>query len=1419
MLLLRLADRFKYTNVYLTLSLFIVPLLSQAQVISCIENINVSLDGNCSSVIEPQDVLSNFDPNETYDVSLTDEHNIAIDGDSLTIEYLWTTVTARITNTGNNSCWATLNVEDKLGPIIQCIDTLIIDCNDSLDFFPAIEDNCQSSSIVVNRESITRLDCDPLYTARVDRTYIAEDATGNTTGCQQTILLRRIDLNQIVFPDTLSVESGNALSCRNTTFNIDGFPDISSSGVPTIDGDPIFPNTSTFCNVAVDFEDALIVDQSCVRKYVRTWTVYELWCSGGPVVRFTQLIQVVDNEDPVIGDLLNISVAASTSPNCEALVTLPIPSVTDDCVGGITLNINYDGGFLPNVKTPPAVIFPIGITTVTYRAVDACGNSSTTTLSVMVSDDTAPVSICNRETVVSLRSDGTARAWSETFDEGSFDNCGTIAKSVVRRMNSSCGCDTVSFRDMTFLGQLNGRYYYISDKEVYGFQAIAFSDAYGGMPLTLESTTEATWVHNQIASVTTDPYYFGLVNDNGAYNYPGHVVPSFTNWSMGEPDVSNSNAVILSDGTWQSVDGNTQLFRYVYEATSPCGFGDEVNFCCEDSGTTVMLQFRAIDNFGGYTQCNIEVEVQDKFAPVILCPDNRVLDCSTSVDMNNLNVFGMATATDVCSSVIQSTADSSNMNSCGVGQIIRTFTASDATSASTCTQTISLVSNAASTSSGIVFPEDFDSDTNTGCDSNDFLPSMLPAGFDRPILTGASCTNLASTYRDQTFSFSGQGGDACFKIVRTWTIVDECMKGMPGYTPVTFEQSIKVSDDVAPTPTTASCADVEIFITDCTDTMVTLTGSSTDNCTPDADINSRITLDIFGDASIDADESYNNNISFSRMLPLGFHIATLQFFDGCGNVGTCTRRISVINNQVPLVKCTPGLIIPLQELDLNNDNTVDTIAAIVNADILDGAIPSLNVAGSTHPCNSIIGFSFSPSITDQSRTFTCDDIGDNDMILYVTDTFGNSASCNTTITITDNNNLCSGMTSNRQANIDGNVMTENAAAVSDVQVQLLGSEFPDEVTEEDGQYAFPTMNVGGDYMVVPTRNDNPLNGVSTLDIIQIQRHVLGLELLDSPYKIIAADIDNSGAITALDLIGLRKLILGAHNEFVHVDSWRLIDAEQKFLDPLNPFAYALREDHVVQELDVNMSINFIAVKMGDVNNTAVASLHSTLVESRSKKNVIVELVVNKVDDKYIVDLNVDGLEFYDGLQLSLKYDPSNVKLVDVASELPTFLNSNYVIDENSNTINISWNSQNHEVPTDVLCQIELKANSSLASDFVVIDEERMQAEAYSDGQIMDIELRNSQTLAEVNEHVLLYQNIPNPWSTSTVIKYELYKDQDIELNFYNPSGQLLYQEIKSANKGENVSEIDNSIFASGGILYYEIITDSTRIIKKMLLVK
>jgi hypothetical protein len=52
----------------------------------------------------------------------------------------------------------------------------------------------------------------------------------------------------------------------------------------------------------------------------------------------------------------------------------------------------------------------------------------------------------------------------------------------------------------------------------------------------------------------------------------------------------------------------------------------------------------------------------------------------------------------------------------------------------------------------------------------------------------------------------------------------------------------------------------------------------------------------------------------------------------------------------------------------------------------------------------------------------------------------------------------------------------------------------------------------------------------------IQRHILGLQALDSNYKLIAADANNDGKVTASDLTDLRKLILGVtqHYQIIQV---------------------------------------------------------------------------------------------------------------------------------------------------------------------------------------------------------------------------------------------------------------------------------------------
>lgn len=124
--------------------------------------------------------------------------------------------------------------------------------------------------------------------------------------------------------------------------------------------------------------------------------------------------------------------------------------------------------------------------------------------------------------------------------------------------------------------------------------------------------------------------------------------------------------------------------------------------------------------------------------------------------------------------------------------------------------------------------------------------------------------------------------------------------------------------------------------------------------------------------------------------------------------------------------------------------------------------------------------------------------------------------------------------------------------------------------------------------VRPYKKSNPLNGVSTFDLVQIQLHILGIKPLDAPWKIVAADANLDGKVTLQDVVLLQKLILGVIPELPHGLSWRFYPKSHVFTDPADPFATPLPETvHVPGTTDPIIHLfEFTGVKIGDVNGSA-----------------------------------------------------------------------------------------------------------------------------------------------------------------------------------------------------------------------------------------
>ena len=140
-------------------------------------------------------------------------------------------------------------------------------------------------------------------------------------------------------------------------------------------------------------------------------------------------------------------------------------------------------------------------------------------------------------------------------------------------------------------------------------------------------------------------------------------------------------------------------------------------------------------------------------------------------------------------------------------------------------------------------------------------------------------------------------------------------------------------------------------------------------------------------------------------------------------------------------------------------------------------------------------------------------------------------------------------------------------------------------TDFEGHWCFPGAS-GDLHDVIPYTMGigNKLCGITTADIVAIQRHILGLETFTPRWKKLAADVNNNQIITAADVSCLRRAILGVTftegpcSNFN--DSWRF-ETEHSYNNS-SDLSFAPAYYDLTGPVSGK---NFYGFKVGDVNNT------------------------------------------------------------------------------------------------------------------------------------------------------------------------------------------------------------------------------------------
>ena len=143
--------------------------------------------------------------------------------------------------------------------------------------------------------------------------------------------------------------------------------------------------------------------------------------------------------------------------------------------------------------------------------------------------------------------------------------------------------------------------------------------------------------------------------------------------------------------------------------------------------------------------------------------------------------------------------------------------------------------------------------------------------------------------------------------------------------------------------------------------------------------------------------------------------------------------------------------------------------------------------------------------------------------------------------------------------------------VNNVSIKVTGSITETLLTNAAGEFSIQGINRNGQYHIVPEKNSNPINGVSAIDLLAIQKHVLGRDTFDLSWKHIAGDATNNQSISAGDIVLLIKLLLGKLTVFPSSTSWRF--------DP--PFI-----DVDTIPAGEPLEVQLLGIKIGDLNGSS-----------------------------------------------------------------------------------------------------------------------------------------------------------------------------------------------------------------------------------------
>ncbi|MFN5294297.1 MAG: T9SS type A sorting domain-containing protein [Flavobacteriales bacterium] len=947
---------------------------------------NYTVECNDEVVFAPAAAFDNCADN----LSIIEEVDTVADGNDCSYTYTRTfTVSDLCGNTTSET--QTINVIDTEAPaFVNLVGPYAVECDAIYDeqwVRPAATDNCDNDLTYTYEDNMTSGGC----LGTIHRTMTITDNCGNATTEEFVIYIQDTTAPVITWvPADATVECSNVPSAPG----VDAIQTTDNCG----DASAIFGVYAEGHNaeVTVSFEQQ-IIEGSCAGSYTILWIwTAKDYCDN--VSTATTTITVVDTTAPVfISNPENITIDCGDEiPGAEIVVA------ADNCSSDVIYAISSDntvGGSCAGQYLIERV----------YTATDACGNVATFTQNIFVEDTTAPIFNADNEStfvyecdedvqvVTPVAVDDCSGVSTQYTDEVNAGNC---ASYITRTWTATDGCgnqssfvQNISILDTTapvidFVAEIDrpcedyaGIYATATDNcdtdvaVVWVGDDLASGACAGRVVRTYSATDDCgnTVQVQQIITLTDTTAPVAINQPENITVECGSQIPSFDpSW------VDNcTNELTLDMTSTSDSDGCTTVITETYTASDVCG------------------------NTGSVTRI---VTVIDTTNPVIVgLPENVTIDCG-----DVLPAVAEVTAIDNCDSdVTISSEDNIVPGNCAGSYLVeRTYRATDnCGNQAVATQNIYVTDTTAP-----IFNAENESTFVYEC--NEFVPVVTPVAVD-------NCSGVEVSYSDEII------GDDCDTFIsRVWTATDGCGNSS------TFVQNITITDSEAPViageiEIERPCDDYQgIYVTasdNCSDNVSVLwivddqtqsgscageivrTYGAYDDCgnfssfvqiiqlidnTAPVCSNIPAPLEVDCGATIPtyfplwADQCDNElvlteNTTFQQNGCVAILTTVYTATDDCGNVGTVTRVVSLVDTTAPVASNVPAN----QSIECSQFNGGMGIVAPTFTDNCNSLTETSNVTEEIVGCNRVYTYEWT-----------------------ATDECGNATSVSATITVFDQSN-------------------------------------------------------------------------------------------------------------------------------------------------------------------------------------------------------------------------------------------------------------------------------------------------------------------------------------------------------------------------------------------------------------------------------